>query len=71
MFKFKKSVAGVVKEEFECECCGILDGQAPVECGCGSMPVTNYASCDCCDAPTENAKSSTASGCSCSCSQEK
>lgn len=68
MFEFKKSVAGVVKEEFECECCGTLDGQAQTGCGCGSMPVTSYAGSDCCDAPAENAKSSTDSGCSCSCS---
>lgn len=83
MFEFKKSVAGVVKEEFECECCGTLDGQAstgcgcgsvptndqaPTGCGCGSMPVTSYASCDCCETPTDNAKSSFASGCGCTCS---
>lgn len=85
MFGFKKSVAGVVKEEFECECCGTLDGQAPsgcgcgsvqadskapTGCGCGSMPVTNYGSSVCCEALVENAKSSTTSGCSCSCPEK-
>lgn len=68
MFEFKKSVAGVVKEEFECECCGTLDGQAPTGCGCGSMPVINYGGSNCCDTSTENDKPSTDSGCDCSCS---
>ncbi|MBB2181414.1 hypothetical protein H0486_00700 [Lachnospiraceae bacterium MD1] len=68
MFEFKKSVAGVVKEEFECECCGTLDGQAPTGCGCGSMPAINYASSNCCDISTENDKPSANSGCGCSCS---
>lgn len=82
MFEFKKAVAGVVKEEFECECCGTLDGQvstgcgcgsipvsnqAPTGCGCGSMPVINYAGSNCCDISAENDKpSSIRSDCSCS-----
>lgn len=42
MFKFKKSMAGVIKQEnFECECCGSMDDQASTESsgcasGCGS-----------------------------------
>ncbi len=83
MFEFKKSVAGVVKEEFECECCGTMDGQAPTGCGCGSMstnnqaptgcgcgsmPVINYASSSCCEISAENDKPSTNSGCACTCS---
>lgn len=68
MFEFKKSVAGIVKEEFECECCGTLDGQTPTGCGCGSMPATNYAGSSCCDISTETDMPLTNCGCGCSCS---
>lgn len=41
MFKFKKSMAGVVKQEnFECECCGTMDDQASTGAsGCGRSQV--------------------------------
>ena len=71
MFKFKKAVAGVAKETFECECCGTPVGNAPTGCGCGSAPVTSNISCDCSNTPAENAKSTTSSECGCSSSAVK
>lgn len=68
MFEFKKSVAGVVKKEVECGCCGTPANQAPTGCGCGSMPATNYAGSNSCDTSVESKKPSTNSGCGCSCS---
>lgn len=67
MFEFKMAVAGVVKEEFECECYGTLDGQVTTGCGCGSIPTINYASSNCCDTTAEDDKSSSNCGCGCSC----
>ena len=62
MFEFKKSAAGVVKEEFECECCGSLDGQAPTGCGCG-IPANSQAPTGCgCGIPAYN---QAATGCGC------
>jgi hypothetical protein len=56
MFKFKKSAAGAAKEEFECECCGAMDGQASTGCGCGSIPVSSSSSCGSCGSTNEKSE---------------
>ena len=54
MFQFKKAVAGVAKEEFECECCGTMDGQAPTGCGCGAPTNTQVPTGCGCGAQTKS-----------------
>lgn len=66
MFNFKKSEAGVPKQEdFECECCGSMENQAstgPSSCGSGCGSTNN----SCC-VPTEDKTSTGSSGCSSGC----
>jgi hypothetical protein len=70
MFQFKKSMAGVTKEDnFECSCCGATNDQSNGGgCGCSAIPANVPSDCGCGTSGLTKDDSNPSTGCGCGCS---
>jgi hypothetical protein len=65
MFEFKKSMKGVPKkEDFECECCGLIEDESSTPSGCTSGCASTVNSC--CGSEPEKEQNTTNKASSCS-----